>query len=420
MKRWIVAIVVVALVALGIHFVASVVSGGRFVTGTIDRVVNDIVRVSGLSPMLVKGVVIIVTIPFFWAVAKFTKTWWGASAVEAGLDLYLNKYGIIIVAYVAAFFLTMHFASRSSYYDTTGKNLKWCSETPEGIRAFDVEGVDPVYGVPLKPCSAGQVRALRKDQVGIQGPALLKVADPRTFEFFDGVSGRPKVWFHRNPDATYELYDKAGVHPRTGAPLTAVNAAVIQELIQLNEQGRARAEEQRQQEAAAEAVRQEQAVLDRYTNAGPANHAGRTEVALLVRGEPLPGGLQQAIADGVRRHGADPVESLFKPSFEGEGRARLLAAGDWAAVSALKLGERVDAVLIAGHKLAVSANPQFEGMSSASLSLDLKCVHVVANRTCGSRSLSAQGAGFSADAAAANAAEKMMPGLRSALAEMAF
>lgn len=420
MKRWIVAFVVVALLAIAIFFLVSVIWGGRFVTGTVERVVNDIVRVSGLSPWLVKGVVIIVTIPFFWAVAKLTKTWWGFSSVEAGLDLYLNKYGIIIVAYVAVFFLTMYFASRGSYYDITGKNLKWCAETPEGIRVFDVSGVDPVYGVPLKPCTADQVKAIRKEQVGIQGPVLLPVSDPRTFDFFDGVSGRPRAWFYRNPDATYEIYDKPGAHPRTGAPLTPVNAAVIQELVQLHELRAARAEEQRKQDAVADAARQEKAVVDRYTNPGPPNQPGRTEVALLVHGRPLPGGLQQAVVDAVRSHAADPIESLFKPAFEDEGRARMLASGDWAAVSSLKLGARVDAVLVAGHTLAISASPQFEGMSTAKLSLDLKCVQVVENRSCGSHVLSGQGVGFSAEAATANAVEKLAPGLMSAVADMRF
>ncbi len=94
MRKWIVAFVVVALVAVGIYFLFALLWGGRFVVGTIDRVVSDIVRVSGLSPWLVKGIIIIATIPFFWAVANYSKTWWGYKPVQATLDLYLNKHGI--------------------------------------------------------------------------------------------------------------------------------------------------------------------------------------------------------------------------------------------------------------------------------------------------------------------------------------
>jgi hypothetical protein len=349
MRKWIVAFVVVALLAVGIYFLLAVLWGGRFVIGTVDRVVNDIVRVSGLSPWLVKGIVIMVTIPFFWAVANYSRTWWGYKPVEASLDLYLNKHGIIIVLYVAAFFLTMYFASRGSYFDTKGQRLKWCSETPEGIRVFDVEGVDPVYGVPLRPCSDDQMRALRKEAVGTQAPSPLSIADPRTFEFFDGVSGRPRVWYYRTLDGQYKLYDRPGTHPGTGAPLTPVDGTVIQQIVHLHDEHSRQIEEQRKQAAVAEAARQEQALLERYLNPGVVNQAGRTEVAIVVERGPLPANLEESIADALRKRGAEPLQSFFKPAFQGEGRARALASGDWSSVSTLKLDKHVDAVLVVGH-----------------------------------------------------------------------
>lgn len=420
MKRWLFAIVVVGLVALGIAFLMSVVSGARFVTGTVDSVVGDIVRVSGISPWLVRGIVIIVTIPFFWSVAQLTKKWWGHGSLGAGLDLYLNKHGIVVVVYVAAFFLTMYGASRGSYVSLTGETLKWCAETPEGIRVFDVEGVDPVYGIPLRPCSPDQVRALRKIEVGIDGPKALTVGDPRTFEFFDGVSGRPRAWCYRNPDGTYEIYDKAGIHPRTGAPLIAVNAAVVQELVQLHELKSKLAAETVRQDAAAEDARQGQVLLERYTNPGPPNQANRTEVALLVAGDPPPDGLPQALAEAIRQRNADPIEHLFKPAFHADGRAGALAAGDWGALSALKLGDRVDAILTVVIRVTLAENSQFEGMSTATLALNLNCMELQARRACGARALTAHGSGFSREAAASNAVEKISPGLPAALASMQF
>src|SRR5262245_17746279 len=126
MRRWSVSILIAVLLAYAITILVSVLSGGRFVTTSIGYVVGEIVRVSGLSPLLVKGVVIVVTGPFFWAVAKLTRRWWGFASVEAGLDLYLNRYGIIIVSYVALFSLAQYVVSRGAYFDMTGASLKWC------------------------------------------------------------------------------------------------------------------------------------------------------------------------------------------------------------------------------------------------------------------------------------------------------
>ena len=48
----------------------------NFITDTIDRVVLNIVVASGLSSNLVRGLVILVTIPFFWAIARYTRKWY--------------------------------------------------------------------------------------------------------------------------------------------------------------------------------------------------------------------------------------------------------------------------------------------------------------------------------------------------------
>lgn len=410
----------VILTVLGLYFLLGLLSGGRFVTGTLDGVVTDVVRVSGLNPWLVKGVAIIVTIPFFWAVAKYSKAWYGYGAVGASLDLYVNRYGIIIVLYVGAFFLTMFWASRGSFYDTTGKHLKWCSETPEGIRVFDVEGVDPVYGVPLRPCTSEQVRAIRKEEVGLRGPSRVTVADPRTYEFFDGVSGRPRVWYYRDPGAAYELYDGPGTHPRTGSQLTPVSAATIGDLVRLHDQQVAEAERAQQHQAAEAEARAAEEFLARYLNRLSVNQAGRADVALFVNGASLADDARSAILEGIRTQGASPVEGLFRPAFGQDGMARALAADDWSAVSSLRLAERVDALLIVEPRLAVAPNREFDGVSTADLSLEMACVQVVQRRSCGRRTVSARGAGLSEGAAAQNAGEKVRPALLSALAEMRF
>src|SRR5206468_9087638 len=118
------------------------------------------------------------------------------------------------------FFVLMYLSSRSSFFGhVTGETLKWCADTPEGIRVFDSPGVDSLYGIQLQPCTAEQIISLRQQSVGIRGPQRIRVADLQSLEFFDPVSGRPKVCYYRASDGSYELFDGPGRHPGTSEQL---------------------------------------------------------------------------------------------------------------------------------------------------------------------------------------------------------
>lgn len=438
MRRWLVLVALLGLSALGIYFLGSVLFGGLFVTGTIGKVVNDLANASGWSRSLIQGLAIIATVPFFWAVAKYTKTWWGFSPVRPSLNLYLNKHGIVIVLYVAVYFLTMHLASRASFVDQQGKAMKFCSESPEGIRVFDAPGFDPVYGTPLKPCTDDQIRALRQAQVGFSGPRPVNVDDPRTYEFFDGATSRPRIWYSRALDARIRLFDRPGADPTTGNPLIPVDASVVRELIGLHDQRQRDSEatklaQQREAQAAeslrqtqvqaaraADAARQERERLALYLNPGPANDPAKTEVALVASELPLPADLRLAILDGIRPRGLEPLDSLFRPAFISHGFAERLANGDMGCVRDLRLSERVDAVLITRLVLMVSENPQAAGMSRANLSLDIRCVRTGSPRSCGILTLTSVGAGFSTETAQANAVERLLPSVRERVEELQF
>ena len=110
--------------------------------------VLNIVVPSGLGSNLVRGIVILVTIPFFWAVARYTRKWYEFGRLGPSLRLYTDKHGIIIVCYCAAYFLVIFGVSRSSI------SQKWCADAREGIRAFDDPGTNPIYGVALRRCTA--------------------------------------------------------------------------------------------------------------------------------------------------------------------------------------------------------------------------------------------------------------------------
>ena len=158
--------------------------GGHFVLQTIDYVVQNLASRSGVSVFLVRGIVIIGSIPFFWAVAKYTHGIFFLHSVRPSLRLYRSPYGMIIVAYVGLFFVAMYFASREAMF------YKWCAETPEGIQTFDSAAIDPVYGIAAKPCTIEEIETVRH-----AGPQIVRIEDPRHFEFFDPITGKPRVWY---------------------------------------------------------------------------------------------------------------------------------------------------------------------------------------------------------------------------------
>jgi len=213
------------IVGLGIGVVLAVVAvllfarwwGGHFILHTLDFVVETLASRSGWSPDLVRGVVILATIPFFWAVARYT---WGLFIPYASFDLYRNRYGMIIVAYVGLFFVAKYVASRDAY------SYKWCDNTPEGIRVFDGPGTDPVYGIPLHPCTMEERITLRQRDSGIVGPPQVRTGDPH----FDTATGQPLQNYYKDSDGRIELFPlDVKVHPRFGVPVLPITPEIASE-----------------------------------------------------------------------------------------------------------------------------------------------------------------------------------------------
>lgn len=396
--RWLLVGAVIAALIVGLIFFLLARSSGSFVVRTIDYVVSNLANRSGVSPFLIRGLVILLTIPFFWAVAKYIKSIWGFQNLKPSLKLYTNRYGIIIVAYVGVFFISMYFASLDALA------YKWCADTPEGIRTFDAPGIDPVYGVELKPCMFEQIAALRQQKVGFHGAKQIEINDPERYEFFDPITGRPKVWFYRTSQGVYELYDKPGMHPRTGHNLIPVDSVAVQDIIRLY---RERTVEQAQ--ATAEYVEnerrsKEEAFLGRYLNPGIVNRKDMREVAIvfLTEGAEI-SSIKDSVAQAIAKQGVQPIHSLFKPGFVREGRAKTLWTGDWASVKDLKLSERVDYLIMVQGDDRYTKNPQFEGLLTAQLRVELKCLDIVSRRVCGNRTINTQGAGYGKSEALQNA-----------------
>lgn len=241
---------VVGLVVLAGLFllVGSLIFATHFVTGTINYVVSNITARSGLSPFLVRGSVIILTIPFFWAVAKFTRNVLGLLGLGwAPLSLYRNVYGLIIIGYISCFFLSMYWASREAYA------YKYCGETPEGIFVSDGPGKDPVYGVQLAPCSIDQIKVLRHGEGDLRRPTEVKVDDAEHFEWYDAMTGKARVWYALLPNGDYRFFDRPGSDPNTGQQLRPVTPDVVQHM--RSEEEDSRQQKQRNADLKAEAAK---------------------------------------------------------------------------------------------------------------------------------------------------------------------
>jgi hypothetical protein len=220
-------LVVVAAVFLVISVVGAIV-GTRFVYGTVDYVVDSLASRSGFSLFLVKGIVILATIPFFWAVANFTRNVFGLLNMgwSGPLVFYKNKYGIIILAYVSLFFIMMYLASKDAYA------YKFCADTPEQIWVSDSSGRDPVYGIEAKPCNRDQVMELRNGNGNLRAPHEIRIADVNAYEWFNGATSKSMVWYDLLPNGDYRFFDRSGHDPNTDQLLLPVTPEVVRQLRQ--------------------------------------------------------------------------------------------------------------------------------------------------------------------------------------------
>ena len=208
-----VKIIIIILGAFFLFFITFLLPKGIFKL-TYDYVAWNIVRVSGMSRWLVKGIIILLMLPFLWALCeifkiKFRIKIFGKTLVKS----YRKVASLIIIVYISLFFLSMYFLSRDSYFDFYNKEpLKWYAETPEGIRLFDSNGYDPKYGTKLKPVTP-EIIEKREKQLMNMYPKPITVTSLEEVAFFDSISGKPKIWYYRDTDGSFEFFDGPGFHP---------------------------------------------------------------------------------------------------------------------------------------------------------------------------------------------------------------
>lgn len=158
---------------------------------------------------------------------------------------------------------------------------------------------------------------------------------------------------------------------------------------------------------------------ERYVNTTIVNRDGVKEVALLVLNENDQAvlNIEQALSDLLRKQGVEPIRSFFTPAFIQEGHARALFDGQWHIAQELELKTHIDYLLLGFAKLSYASNPQYEGLWTANLTLQLKCFDfkgtqdAVGATICGTKVINVPGAGYTQETALENAVKGTIPQL---------
>jgi hypothetical protein len=108
----------------------------------------------------------------------------------------------------------------------SGEPVIWYAKSKSGaIELYSLMGFHPDTGEELLPITK-EIVATWKDLQEKPKRVPQKV-DPNNFVFFDQISGEPRAWYWRGPEAQYEFYDGPGFHPRTGDPLTVLTKDLV-------------------------------------------------------------------------------------------------------------------------------------------------------------------------------------------------
>jgi hypothetical protein len=128
------------------------------------------------------------------------------------------------------------FEAGQEFFDTTtGEPVVWYWKSRIGeIKLFDLMGFSPEDGEELKSVTPEIVDAFKEQEINRQKEfdrlnKPPRPVDPNTYPPFDAATGKPQVWYWRDPDGNYEFFDNQGFHPITGDELKIINKDVIKE-----------------------------------------------------------------------------------------------------------------------------------------------------------------------------------------------
>jgi len=212
MNKWLKVGIILGVLFL--FFISTIIA---IQYGTISLLyshyVTSIYGLTGINKYLVKASVALVFIPFVWGLSLIFSL--------RRKRRYLG-YIILTILFIG-YNLSLYQVTKSPFFSfSKGEVLKWYALTPEGVRYFDGPGIEPTYGISLKPVTPDIVAKLKALEKGGFNP----VKPSQGTVWFNPITGQPQIWYYKYPDGGFDFYDKPGYHPVTGEPLTPVTKQI--------------------------------------------------------------------------------------------------------------------------------------------------------------------------------------------------
>ena len=104
----------------------------------------------------------------------------------------------------------------------TGEPIVWFAKTPTGeIELFNLMGFHPDSGGDLQAISRDMVEVY-KTQSAERNRRAPTLVNPDSYQPFDPITGKPRMWYWKSAAGDYEFFDNRGFHPKTGEPLILI------------------------------------------------------------------------------------------------------------------------------------------------------------------------------------------------------
>ncbi|WP_407050896.1 TIR domain-containing protein [Methyloraptor flagellatus] len=149
-----------------------------------------------------------------------------------------------------------------TFFDrASGQPIVWYQKTSNGdIELYDAKGFHPKSGEPLLPITRDvieewQTKRATARAVPSKAP---EPVDPKTYPFFDQITGAPRIWYWKDTEGRYSFFDAPGFHPTVGEPLMVADKAFVMDFKREQEEREARAKAEAEAKLARERQEAEQ------------------------------------------------------------------------------------------------------------------------------------------------------------------
>jgi hypothetical protein len=383
---------------------------------TFNYVVQNIINVTGMSFWLAKGLVIIAIIPFFWAIGEVFKIKFKINIFKKRpLKSYRKAAAIVIVLYIALFFFSMYFFSRGTYFGHyKGEATKYYAMTPEGLRTFDSPGFDPKYGIELKPMTPKMIEQLERAKLG-KKPKLVNMA--QNIEYFDSITGEPKIWYFKDKEGNYDFFDQPGYHPVYWEELKPISKQVVMEYKEYMRQISERRiterlaedekkENERKEIKKKEAEESRRKYIETNIDTSIRNSPDKKDITILVfdkeadRVSSSSIWIKDKIKESIAADNLVVVIDLFNNGFIESGNFEKIYNGNSGIIKDLGLEKSVDFIVLGKKKNEeYLQDPRLGDLNSCKIELEIKIYSALTSAIIGSNIFKEAGVGIDKDKA---------------------